>query len=302
MVIFGPFCSRFAKSPRRRFRTNVGNMFIIHRLNITSHHLITAYRKRLRNGSICATKVLIPPLALCGPTPGPDTVLQRNWDNLQDHSPFIQSLLEDERFAGAAGQLLGGPAVFFSSHSNLYSSDRSPWHPDHDQAHPRSLKLALYIGEPLTSSTGALRVVPGSHTAEFGDALARIRLADIDPGPHLNIVEGIDRGDPDGLRVDEMPCAVLETEPGDVVAFDVRTWHGSWQGGSARRMLSMKYYKDPETPAEHASIQSWASEVLASRELDRTLVRAYPERWLANEAGSAVRERWIGRLREWGLL
>ena len=144
--------------------------------------------------------------------------------------------------------------------------------------------------------------MPGSHTAEFGDALARIRLADIDPGPHLNIVEGIDRGDPDGLRVDEMPCAVLETEPGDVVAFDVRTWHGSWQGGSARRMLSMKYYKDPETLAEHAAIQSWASEVLASRKLDRTLVRAYPERWLANEAGSAVREGWIGRLREWGLL
>ena len=67
-------------------------------------------------------------------------------------------------------------------------------------------------------------------------------------------------------------------------------------------MLSMKYYKDPETLAEHASIQDWASEVLASRKLDRTLVRAYPERWLANEAGSAVREGWIGRLREWGLL
>ena len=56
MVIFGPFCSRFAKSPRRRFRTNVRNMFIMHRLNITSHHLVTAYRKRLRNGSICARK------------------------------------------------------------------------------------------------------------------------------------------------------------------------------------------------------------------------------------------------------
>ena len=53
---FGPFCSRFTKSPRRRFRTNVRNMFIMHRLNIISHHLVTAYRKRLRNGSICARK------------------------------------------------------------------------------------------------------------------------------------------------------------------------------------------------------------------------------------------------------
>ena len=56
MVIFGPFCSRFTKSPRRSFRTNVRNMFIMHRLNITSTHLVTAYRKRLRNGSICARK------------------------------------------------------------------------------------------------------------------------------------------------------------------------------------------------------------------------------------------------------
>ena len=54
--IFGPFRSRFTKSPRHSFRTNVRNMFIMHRLNITSTHLVTAYRKRLRNGSICARK------------------------------------------------------------------------------------------------------------------------------------------------------------------------------------------------------------------------------------------------------
>ena len=65
MVIFGPFCSRFTKSPRRRFRTNVRNMFIMHRMNITSTHLITSYRKRLRNGSICARKRRLPALALC---------------------------------------------------------------------------------------------------------------------------------------------------------------------------------------------------------------------------------------------
>ena len=67
MVIFGPFCNRFTKSPRRRSRTNVRNMFIMHRLNITSHHLVTAYRKRLRNGSICARKAREAASALCAP-------------------------------------------------------------------------------------------------------------------------------------------------------------------------------------------------------------------------------------------
>ena len=47
---------RFTKSRRRRFRTNVRNMFVMHCLNITSAHLVTAYRKRLRNGSLCAKK------------------------------------------------------------------------------------------------------------------------------------------------------------------------------------------------------------------------------------------------------
>ena len=56
MVILGPFRSRFTKPPRRSFRTNVRNMFIMHRLNIISTHMITAYRKRLRNGSLCAKK------------------------------------------------------------------------------------------------------------------------------------------------------------------------------------------------------------------------------------------------------
>eukprot|EP01049_Picozoa_sp_SAG25_P012550 SAG25_NODE_1721_length_2455_cov_309.615874_1_plen_184_part_00 len=54
---------------------------------------------------------------------------QLNWTNLDEHSPFIQSLLEDERFYGVARQLLG-ECVGFDSNCNFYSGDRSPWHPD----------------------------------------------------------------------------------------------------------------------------------------------------------------------------
>ena len=56
--------------------------------------------------------------------------LQLNWSNLDEHSPFIQSLLEDRRFFGAAQQLLGPDAIGFDSNCNFYSGDRSPWHPD----------------------------------------------------------------------------------------------------------------------------------------------------------------------------
>ena len=97
MVIFGPFCSRFTKSPRRRFRTNVRNMFIMHRLNTTSHHLITAYRKRLRNGSIYATKVLIPPLALCAcllASPCSTEVVLRKGQRLLDKGPYTGAWTE----------------------------------------------------------------------------------------------------------------------------------------------------------------------------------------------------------------
>jgi hypothetical protein len=70
---------------------------------------------------------------------------QLNWDNLEPHSPFCQSLLEDDRFVGAATLLLRGEPIGWGSNSNLYSGQRSPWHPDVGQDHPRGLKFTFYI-------------------------------------------------------------------------------------------------------------------------------------------------------------
>ena len=55
--------------------------------------------------------------------------VQLNWSNLESHSPYIASLLEDSRFYGIAQQLFGEDVIGTNSNSNLYSGDRSPWHP-----------------------------------------------------------------------------------------------------------------------------------------------------------------------------
>ena len=44
--------------------------------------------------------------------------VQLNWSNLEEHSPFIASLMEDRRFYGVAQQLLGEDAVGLNSNSN----------------------------------------------------------------------------------------------------------------------------------------------------------------------------------------
>ena len=138
--------------------------------------------------------------------------LQLNWSNLDEHSPFIQSLLEDQRFFGAAQQLLGKDAIGFDSNCNFYSGDRSPWHPDVG-SDLVGMKFTLYLTE-VAAESGALRCIPGSHARDFSDAIHTVPLAD------RNAWEG--EGEEGGLAVDEVPAFVLDSKPGDAVLFDFR--------------------------------------------------------------------------------
>jgi len=56
------------------------------------------------------------------------------------------------------------------------------------------------------------------------------------------------------LRSRRFPATALCSEPGDLVAFDLRLWHGSWGGKTDRRMCTVVYYKNPETPGEEKAV------------------------------------------------
>jgi len=146
-----------------------------------------------------------------------------------DRSEYLCSLLDDQRVEGICGGLLGADFNYISSEGNRYGGD-SAWHTDDWSASPAMSypKIVIYL-ESLRRDTGALRVIPGSHRK--GEPWADLLHShDIRFGSTLETAFGVDDRD--------MPCAVLETDPGDVIVFDQKIKHATF-GGGKRRMFWM---------------------------------------------------------------
>jgi hypothetical protein len=118
---------------------------------------------------------------------------------------FSLSLLD--RFEPQAALLLGGPVLPVRAKGVRYVAS-TPWHTDsrHGVA---SVGFAAYL-EPLDAESGALRVLPGSHRPDFGEAA-------------LTYVVSLGAS----ATVSMLPGYAIGTEPGDVIAFDEH--HASWQ-------------------------------------------------------------------------
>jgi hypothetical protein len=79
-----------------------------------------------------------------------------------DESEYLSSLLDDPRIHDIAASILGDDFNYTSGDGNLYVGD-TQWHSDgYLGSRIPSIKMAFYL-DPLTSDTGAVRVIPGSH-------------------------------------------------------------------------------------------------------------------------------------------
>ena len=182
-------------------------------------------------------------------------------------TPFFTSLLEDPRFCGVAEQLYGEDVLGCISNINRYIGGDTGWHPDTHSLHHYGVKFAHYL-QPIGAESGALRVIPGSHKQPLHDELR----------------QNMDKSE---LSIPDVPAYACESEPGDVVAFDLRCWHASWGGSNDRHMCVLCYYNNPKTPeAEEATRQR-----LIDNGIDYTL-------WVADSRGNPKREAWIHRMRE----
>jgi len=204
---------------------------------------------------------------------------KRHWGTMMGpQTPFFASLLEDPRFYEPAEQLYGDDALGAITDANRYVGD-SAWHPDTASLHQYGVKFAYYL-DKTEAESGALRVVPGSHRDPLHSEVGR----------HLSHPE---------VDIRDVPNYICASEPGDVVAFDVRLWHGSCGGSNDRRMCTSVYYNNPKTPEEEEATRRQARNnptFLAF--FDRADDPLYDESWLANVEGSPRRQRWIERMRE----
>jgi ectoine hydroxylase-related dioxygenase (phytanoyl-CoA dioxygenase family) len=144
-----------------------------------------------------------------------------------ERTPVSVALLD--RFSAAASRLLGGDALPVRAKAVRYHG-ASVWHRD-SELPVDSIGVVAYL-EPLDATSGALRVLPGSHHHSYATALAQ---------------ELSRRGEPQGVETDGgFAGTPLETRPGDIIVFDEHLYHAS-HGGAARRQWRADYFALPHT-------------------------------------------------------
>ncbi len=196
---------------------------------------------------------------------------------------------DDPRLIDAAEQLLGGPVIPECPEGVLYFFEAG-WHTD-DGIGVRGVKFAVYFDE-LTGDAGALRLVPGSHHPEQDARLTayRDRQLPIRTGAEAAAYQA------------SIPGYIADTSPGDVIAFDLHTWHAS-TGGRDRLAWTAVYQRCPKTDSERdrtlRSVHDSFEQAFRGFDTGR-----YPiwRDWLADAGAHPRRAGVIERMRHAGVL
>jgi hypothetical protein len=182
-----------------------------------------------------------------------------------ERTPVSVALID--RVSVHAAELVGRPVLPGRAKGTWYEGDTA-WHRDSTDDLV-SVGVLAYL-EPLDATTGALRVLPGSHV--HADA----------PLPERGATAG----------------EALETEPGDVIIFDEHLIHGSARG-RLRRQWRVDFVIDPGNERELAAVDVWFAQSIPDERLetayDAERYPSYGPHW------QALDRPWTSRLRELGV-
>jgi hypothetical protein len=150
--------------------------------------------------------------------------------DLIERDPRMRRLRDDPRILGVVDRLVGPESTYMSSDGNIYRCE-SEWHVDTVPAvDRRAIKLLLYL-EPIGATSGALRVMPGSHRSNARtDTLAPYLGFDGPIGPRM------------GIGGHQLPHWALESTPGDLVVIDFSTAHSSYGALTDRRKIALNFF------------------------------------------------------------
>jgi Phytanoyl-CoA dioxygenase (PhyH) len=154
--------------------------------------------------------------------------LRRYITKATEKDAYLASLLNDHRITGAATSILGDTYIFTGSDASIYDCGTTFHQDGITTAKPKSIniKMALYL-EALDGTSGALRVIPGSHHTgdKFFGKLTKSWMAE----EFLR------------MRTEDVPAAILPSMPGDLLLWDYRLMHATAYGGNQRRMLALEF-------------------------------------------------------------
>ena len=182
------------------------------------------------------------------------------------------------------------------SAAHRFTKSNTYWHPDLINGsnetmgnHIHGVKFAFYL-ESLKSSSGALRLIPGSHHSRLHDQLFSMGLK----GEESSFLKEA------GIMINDVPSYAWESDPTDVIAFNNRSWHASWGGSDDLRQVTIMYYKNASDKKEKDLTREYVD--LTRKTLPEKHGPMYPEYWLNNPADSPTRRRWIDWLNHYGFL
>jgi hypothetical protein len=208
-------------------------------------------------------------------------------------TPLSSSLVcDDPLLIGAAELLVGGPVIPECPEGVLFFGDAG-WHND-DGIGITGVKFVTYF-DPLTADNGALRFLPGSHLPEQADrvgAYFRRRRQDLRDRRHSR----------DATVDERVPAYVTSSKPGDVIAFDLHTWHAS-TGGTDRLAWTIVYQRCPDTADDRDRTQRSMADSFEQRPrgFDRERYPVWRD-WVADAARHPARARLVERLHKAGVL
>mgnify|MGYP001248665564 FL=1 len=149
-----------------------------------------------------------------------------------DRHPTLAALRDDPRTVGVVSSILGDDYEYSQSDGNLYSCD-TEWHCDiyGSPLHVRHIKLAFYL-DSLDGDSGAPRVIPGTNHWQDPFAVS-VRTACEE---HIGTLEEVY-----GVPGPELPGVTLDVEPGDLLLWEYRTVHASYNGLDRRRLFTVNF-------------------------------------------------------------
>jgi len=199
---------------------------------------------------------------------------------MDENTPFLASLADEDRFVHAAEQLIRSSVIGVFISGSYYMGD-TYWHTDNYHLEYKGAKFLIYL-EELDATNGALRVLPGSHK----DPLWRQSKLSHETEETF------------GITSEEMPAYCCSTRPGDVIVFQQSLWHAALNGKNYRRAIDINYYADPITKIE---LEAFKNQMKNNHGPSAALGKQlYSEYWksIPNER----HQRWISRLAELGQL
>ncbi len=156
-----------------------------------------------------------------------------------DKDETLRGLRDDARILGVVKGLIGDDYEYAESDGNIWYCETS-WHSD-VYGSPLStyhVKLSFYL-DSLSGNSGAIRLIPGSNF--YGESFAETLRKGLANPERIKEIYGVEGP--------EIPAWTLASEPGDLIVWNQRTIHASYNGEARRRSFALTF-RERETPGE----------------------------------------------------